>query len=115
MKKTKEKRQKAEIDFGKVGKNRFIVCIVIAMLAVIVKGILMVPITNEQIEGTTCEDYSTHISLPSYLAENRKTSCQNYKVNLVLYIVENIVIFVLVAGASIAIASAIPQKAKKKQ
>ena len=104
------KESKNKVDFGKIGKARFIICIVVAILVVAVKAFFVVPIKNTRLEGTTCDEYSTHVSLQNYLTDNRKTSCQNFKVDIVLYAIENIVVFVLVAGAGFAITGMIPAK-----
>ena len=106
MKKKNEGKKK--IDASRVGKLRYTIIILIALIAVAMKAVFVVPIENKRIDGTSCDEYSKHISLVDYLSENRLTSCQNYEVNFLLYAIENIVVF----GAGFGVASIIPKKEK---
>ncbi len=111
----KKAERKVRADFGKMGKFRFILCVVIAFVAVVLKAAFVVPIANTTVEGTTCEAYSTHISMVDYLTKNRTKSCENYEVKLGMYMLENVMVFAVVAGAGFALANIIPHKNTKKK
>ena len=110
MKKKNEGKKK--IDASRVGKLRYTIIILIALTAVAMKAVFVVPIENKRIDGTSCDEYSKHISLVDYLNGNRLTSCQNYEVNFLLYAIENIVVFIVFASAGFGVASIIPKKEK---
>lgn len=111
----KEEKKKVELDFGKVGKVRFIVCLIVAFIAVVAKAAFVVPIKNVPIAGTSCEAYSSYISLPEYLSKNRTKSCENYEVSFFKYMLENVLVFAVIAGGGFALSSIIPQNQRKKK
>ena len=54
MKKKNEGKKK--IDASRVGKLRYTIIILIALIAVAMKAVFVVPIENKSIDGTSCDE-----------------------------------------------------------
>ena len=54
MKKKNEGKKK--IDASRVGKLRYTIIILIALIAVAAKAVFVVPIENKRIDGTSCDE-----------------------------------------------------------